>query len=319
VAIVLYEAYAKMSGRLARNHYALYDYARVVMTKIAPVDAFYVGLIHAGTKVRFPYSFDGAQHDDSDTHTIGRDGLTAWLMANKKTYRFDLDGGYLLNGGVSFGDVRKRSADAVTVPLLSRSLEGSEVFGMVSMQTYESGAYNGEAVAAFEWLADVIARVLSREQEDRDALADLKLDAGGELGSEFLTSDQVVEYLVEQVGEVRRRAERALGDPAMTADAARVALAGMTADCLRIQADLVEMTLLVDDQPTLRFNALTPAEQTIAVLLADGLSNQAIAEQLRPTSINTVKTHLKNIAAKYRMSRRSEIAADVGRHLGKTR
>ncbi|MFC9689127.1 LuxR C-terminal-related transcriptional regulator [Kribbella sp. NPDC056951] len=295
----------------------MYDYARVVMTKIAPVDAFYVGLIHAGTKVRFPYSYDGTQHDDSDTHTIGRDGLTAWLLLNKRTYRFDLDGGVLLNGGVSFGDVRRRSADAVTVPLISGTLEGPQVFGMVSMQSYESGVYNGEAVAAFEWIAEVIGRVLSREQEDRDALTQLKLGTDGTLDSDFLTSDQMVEYLVEQVGEVRRGAEQALDEGSPTLDRACAALADVRVACLRIQAELVEMTLLVDDRPTLRFKTLTPAEQTIAVLLADGLSNQAIAEQLRPTSINTVKTHLKNIAAKYGMSRRAEIAADVIKHLGK--
>jgi DNA-binding NarL/FixJ family response regulator len=316
VAVVLYEAYTKMSGPLAGNHYALYDYARVVMTKIVPVDAFYVGLIHAGTRVRFPYNYDGAQHDDSDTHTIGRDGLTAWLLTNKRTYRFDLDGGILLNGGIGFGDVHKRSADAVTVPLMSRALDGTEVFGMMSMQSYESGVYNGEAVAAFEWIADVIGRVLSREQEDRDALAELRPGSDEAPGEDFLTSDRMVEYLSEQVGQVRRRAEQALGESGITFDQARGVLTEVTTDCLRIQAELVEMTLLVDDRPTLRFNTLTPAEQTIAVLLADGLSNQAIAEQLRPTSINTVKTHLKNIAAKYGMSTRAEIAADVNKHLG---
>ncbi|TDD60665.1 LuxR family transcriptional regulator [Kribbella antibiotica] len=316
VAIVLYEAFKKMSGSLVGNHYALYDYARVVMTKIAPVDAFYVGLIHAGTRVRFPYNYDGARHDDSDVHTIGRDGLTAWLLANKRTYRFDFDHGFLLNGGIGFGDVHKRSADAVTVPLLSRTLDGSEVFGMMSMQSYEPGVYSGEAVAAFEWIAEVIGRVLAREQEDRDALGVLNSGTGDALGDDFLTSDQMVEYLVEQIGAVRRRAEQVLDDAGMTVDRARGVLADVTTDCLRIQAELVEMTLLVDDRPTLRFNTLTPAEQTIAVLLADGLSNQAISEQLRPTSINTVKTHLKNIAGKYGMSTRAEIAADVVKHLG---
>lgn len=52
-------------------------------------------------------------------------------------------------------------------------------------------------------------------------------------------------------------------------DLARGVLSEITADCLRIQTELVEMTLLVDDRPTLRFQkaalagleALEPAER----------------------------------------------------------
>ncbi|MEU4194864.1 helix-turn-helix transcriptional regulator [Kribbella sp. NPDC026611] len=316
VAVILYEAYAKISGRMGRNHYAMYDYVRVVMSKITTVDSFYVGLLHGGNRVRFPYSFDGHLHDDSDSHTFGQHGLTAWLLVNKKTYRYSMDRGALLSKGVSFGDVRKVSEDAVAVPMLRPSSDGEEVFGMLSMQSYAAGTYNNDAVSALEWLTDIVARVLMREREDRDALSDLRLNISEELQSTFLTSDHIVEYLVEQVGEVRRKVEDAVNDDSEALGGLRAVLQDVILDCRRIQAELVELTLTADDRPTQRFMSLTPAEQTIALLVADGLSNQEIADELSPTSVNTVKTHLKSISAKYGMSRRNQIASDVRRHLG---
>ena len=318
VAIILYEAYAKLSGRTGRDHYTMYDYLRVVMSKIAPVDAFYVGLIHGGNRVRFPYSFDGDTHDDTDSHTIGKSGLTAWLLENKTTYRYAMDQGELLNKGISFGDVRKVSADAVTVPLIRSGFDASqEVFGMLSMQTYRSNVYSNDAVSALEWLSRIVSRVLLREREDRDALTDLRVNIGEKSSDAFLTSDQVVEYLIEQVGEVRRQAEKSLADGEARLDAYQEVLSSIVLDCRKIQADLIEMTLSADDRPTQRFLSLTPAEQTVAVLAAEGLSNQKIADRLRPTSIHTVKSHLKSIALKYGMGQRSQIAADVNAHLGR--
>ncbi|WIX91321.1 hypothetical protein [Amycolatopsis sp. DG1A-15b] len=50
-------------------------------------------------------------------HSFGANGPTAWLLKHRQTYRFSYDNGAVLNAGVSFGDVHRRSADAVTVPL----------------------------------------------------------------------------------------------------------------------------------------------------------------------------------------------------------
>ena len=45
------------------------------------------------------------------------------------------------------------------------------------------------------------------------------------------------------------------------------------------------------------FNQLSKAEQQVAILLKDGLSNTKISEELK-LSINTVKSHIKNIYLK---------------------
>jgi DNA-binding NarL/FixJ family response regulator len=317
VAVILYEAYARISGRTGRDHHFLYDYVRVVMSKITTVDSFYVGLLQGGDRVRFPYAFDGRLHPDPDSHSFGQSGLTAWLLENKRTYRFATDGGALLHQGMPFGDVHKPSADAVTVPLIRCTSGAAEVFGMLSMQSYTAGVYTEEAVTALEWLAELVARLLLREQEDREALFELKLTIEDDLESSVLTSDQLVGSVFEQLGEIHRTAEELVADAEATPDQLRAVLRRLGERCQRIQTELIEMTLLADDGPTRRFTSLTPAEQTIAVLIADGLGPQQIADELRPTSMRAVRTHLRNIAVKYGMSQRAQIAADVRRHLSK--
>jgi DNA-binding CsgD family transcriptional regulator len=53
---------------------------------------------------------------------------------------------------------------------------------------------------------------------------------------------------------------------------------------------------------------LTPSEQRVARLVADGLSNQSIADDLL-ISRYTVETHLKRVFQKLHFSSRLELAA----------
>lgn len=64
------------------------------------------------------------------------------------------------------------------------------------------------------------------------------------------------------------------------------------------------------------FRTLTAAEQGVAVLLSSGLTNEKIARVLG-ISPHTVKTHVRNILAKYRMSGRATVADDVRKHLAR--
>jgi hypothetical protein len=117
--------------------------------------------------VRYPYGYDSGEFDDPATHTYGPNGQTAWLLKHQQTYRFAYDNGDVLDAGVPCGDISKQSADAVTVPLFRQT---GQLFGMVSMQSYAPDSYDDNAVRAFEWLAEMVARVLAREDEDRKAL-----------------------------------------------------------------------------------------------------------------------------------------------------
>ena len=49
-------------GLFRADHYGLYDYVRFVVAKIATVDAFYVGLLHGSTRVRYPYGYDDGRY-----------------------------------------------------------------------------------------------------------------------------------------------------------------------------------------------------------------------------------------------------------------
>jgi LuxR family maltose regulon positive regulatory protein len=60
--------------------------------------------------------------------------------------------------------------------------------------------------------------------------------------------------------------------------------------------------------------ALTPKEQKVLHLLAEGFSNVAMAERLF-VSETTVRTHLRNISAKLRASNRTQAVA-IARQLG---
>lgn len=59
------------------------------------------------------------------------------------------------------------------------------------------------------------------------------------------------------------------------------------------------------------WSSLTESERRVAALVADGLSNPEIAEQL-VVSRETVKTHLANIFAKLGVTSRRELAQEPG-------
>ncbi|MGY1503553.1 LuxR C-terminal-related transcriptional regulator [Streptomyces sp. QTS52] len=314
-AAFLHEAYHKITTGFGNDHYGLYDYVRAVTGKFAHFDSFYIGLLHGTNRVRFPYGFEGGRFDDPVSHTFGPNSPTAWLLRNRQIYRFGYDNGAVLQAGVAFGDLGRPSADAITAPLFR--FEGTtrgRIFGMVSMHSYRAGAFDDNAVRAFGWLADLVARVLTREAEDADALR--LLPAGGDATPQALTSDHVVEYLASRVAALREIALEDTEQKDASPSAPHDRLKRIVRACEQIQSELIEMTLRTDDGPERRFLSLTPAEQRLALLLVDGLNNQRLAEELG-VSQNTVKSHLKAICRKYGMDHRSRIADDIRRHLAR--
>jgi DNA-binding CsgD family transcriptional regulator len=311
-AAFLREAYHKIKGQFANHHFGMYDYVRATAGKLAPFDSFYIGLMHGANRLRFPYGWEGGRYDDPASHTYGPNGPTAWLLRHRQTYRFAYDNGASLHAGISFGDVERLSADVVTVPFFR--YEGStrgRIFGMMSMHSYQTGVFDDNTVRAFEWLAGLVARVLTREAEDSEALH--ALPPGGPVAPETLTSDHVVEYMASRLAEIRVIA-REIGRSGQVADGARDGSERIAGICEQAQSELVEMMLRIDEGPERRFTGLSAQEQRVALLLVSGLSNSQLAGELG-VSPNTVKTHLKNICRKYGMDNRTQIAEDVRRHL----
>ena len=308
-AIILREAFHKIEALDRADHHGLYDYVRGVACKLARVDTFYVGFLQGSNRVRYPYGYDGGRFDDPATHTYGPNGQTAWLLKHRQTYRFAYDDGAVLNAGVPCGDTSKQSADAVTVPLFRH---GGQLHGMISMQSYQPDSYDDNAVRAFEWLAEMVARVLNREVEDRDAL---RLLPAGDDTPDVLTSDHVMEYLSNRIASLRTTAAEALEAGEM-AEAVRVHLEALIRSAEQTQSELIEMMLDVDEGPERRFTALTPAQQGVALLLVEGYDNDQLATELG-ISLNTVKSHLSTILRKYELDSRAQVADDVRRYLAR--
>ncbi|MEU8221831.1 LuxR C-terminal-related transcriptional regulator [Kribbella sp. NPDC048915] len=312
-AIILREAYHKIEALFRSDHYGLYDYVRVVAGKIAHVDAFFVGFLQGSSRVRYPYGYDDAQYVTPDTHIFGPEGQTAWLLKHRHTYRFAYDNGATLHAGIPLGDAGRRSKDAVTVPIFRPAKDGpDQLFGMLSMQSYTPNSYDDNAVRAFEWLCEVVQRVLTREGEDREALRRLP---AGDVGPNLLTSDHVMEYLTHRVAAIRETAVEALGEPDVST-AVQTHLDRIVDAAEHIQSELIEMLMDTDEAPERRFTSLTKAQQAVALLLADGLDNDQLAAELG-VSLNTVKTHLSAILRKYGFRSRSQVADDVRKYLAR--
>lgn len=313
-AIILREAYHKIQSLYRGDHYGLYDYVRAVAGKIARVDTFYVGFLHGTNRVRYPYGYDSGRYLDPDTHNFGPNGQTAWLLKHRQTYRLAYDNGAVLRSGIPIGDVSRASADAVTVPIFRAGDGGTDrLFGMLSMHSYEPNSYDDNAVRAFEWLSALVARVLTREGEDAEALR--RLPAGDE-GPELLTSDHVMEYLGHQIASLRAIAVEAMAEPEAAGATIQGHLGRLVRATEQIQSELMEMMLDTDEGPERRYTSLTKAQQGVAVLLVDGLDNDQLAAELG-ISLNTVKTHLSAILKKYGMVNRAQIADDVRKYLAR--
>jgi DNA-binding CsgD family transcriptional regulator len=65
-------------------------------------------------------------------------------------------------------------------------------------------------------------------------------------------------------------------------------------------------------RPQLGWHSLTPTERTVALLVAEGLSNPQVGERLY-ISYRTVQTHLAHIFAKLDIASRAQLAAEVTR------
>lgn len=75
----------------------------------------------------------------------------------------------------------------------------------------------------------------------------------------------------------------------------------------RMLEEFRRLSRLVPDIPAEESVSLTPREQEVLALAAQGASDQEIAEKL-VISIHTVKSHMRNILAKLHMSHRHEAA-----------
>lgn len=307
-AAILRDAQKDLANQIAVAHWDFYRAFREWMARITVVDAFYIGLFHGVDRILFPYHFDGNDLDDEPgSMPILPNGVSAWVRDNLRTYRYSFDNGAVLRQSKPFGDVTRVSADVLCAPLFRAPSDTLEVLGVASIQTYTPNTYDEETVAAFEWLCSVVARLLTREEEDQRSAA--------VLGDSVLAPpDNVIAAVVRDLGLMRRRIDGILNQPAITDREYRATLEHLGAETARLQAETAELVLHSHRAAEGRFRTLTRREQDVALLLVKDLSNAQIAAGLR-LSERTVKIHVGNILRKYAARQRASVIAELRRYL----
>ena len=274
---------------------------RAAVASLAALDAFYVGFFRGDSTLVIPYSEDGGRFDGVDVQHYGRGGLSAWIRASGRTYRFVEDGGRLLRKGVPLGDADQPTRDAVVVPLLDPA--SGDVVGMMAFQSWTPDTFGDEAVAAGEWLARALVSSLARDDDDVEAL-DLYAVYPDLDSARFTDTDRLLPQLALRLDELRL----ALREAAESSTAAEDLVDDAYHLCARLQDEVVAALLSGAPEPAASpYAALTARERQIAELIADeGLTNAQIASRL-VLSEKTVKGHVSGILRKFGVSQRSAI------------
>jgi DNA-binding CsgD family transcriptional regulator len=297
------------------NHHALFDYWRFAMGTLCTVNAFYVGFYREGRKIVYPYTFDDTLHTDKyvwpEVFSYGPKGQAAWILQHRRPYTYGSDNGLLLRHGVAFGDEKRMSADAVTVPVFESPSPAAPVIGLASIQSYKPHSYTDEHVRAFEWTARSVATVLFREREDASNRAELATpDPASE--SEHLSVVEVVQDVSELLRALHRDICRVVESvPAGHPELARLVTA-LRHRCEQGQTETMDLIARPSVQAESLLNSLSSKEREIALLIArGGMTNKEIAAEVFVTE-STIKGHVSRILRKLGVEQRSGIAAKLG-------
>lgn len=302
VVDVLRLADRRLKATSADDPYGACATIRRALTALAPVHTCYVGFYRDDHTLLIPYEFSNGAEQGGDLSLFGPGGLSHWVRASGRAYRFAQDHGRLCLAGVpSVG--APAVEDAIAVPIFNSMT--SAVVGILAVEATEPDVFGDEFVKAMEWLARAAAMHIDLGQRGPNAAL---YQAFPGLDSTAVTSP--LEILQRATQHLNQIAEglRAI-DPA---DELVTQLDQLEQQCRRGATDLSMMALrLAEDvmpQRTHLIDQLSPREREIAELIAhESLSNAAIAQRLS-ISEKTVKTHVGGVLRKLGLRQRSELA-----------
>nr|WP_246242135.1 LuxR C-terminal-related transcriptional regulator [Flexivirga aerilata] len=294
------------------RHATRYAICRTTISALTRVDSFYIGFYRDEDTLFIPYIYDHDEFISPDIGVFSKQGVSYWVRASKRPYRYQDDNGARLANAIPFGDETEVSHDAVVVPLFDTG--SGDVAGLMSIQSLEPDVYDDQVVRALDWLARALMHSFARDAAERDQL-DL-YSIYPELNSADLRNE------LDLIGEVNVRLDRlhnairALADkatsqsPAMVEDTGRLQLL-----CEELQIEIGDLVGRLQrkapDGPDPKAG-LTSREAEIAELIArEGLSNAELADRLH-ISQKTVKTHVGNVLRKLGVAQRSAIAWTLG-------
>jgi DNA-binding CsgD family transcriptional regulator len=281
---------------------------------IADVETFYVGLYQGDNTLIMPYIFSGGEDLGPDTSRFGKGGMSRWIRASAKPYRYADDDGRLFHGGVPLGDGTP-SRDVVVVPMFDA--DGRTVIGLVNAQSLESDAFDSVFVSVMEWLS--LALALSLSNGALSTSRSLLYRHFPELDSGRLDSPVDLLHAATDRLDALAQAVGALRSRAATLDTSQLEkeLDGLWDQCRAAGADLAMMAVRTPPSPQQAgLETLTPREREVAELIVeDSPSNAAIAQRLY-ISEKTVKVHVSSILRKLGLQQRAELVWLMGPNTG---
>ncbi len=298
---VLRDADRRLRGTRRGDRPSVYRICRISMSALALVDSFYIALIRDESTNIFPYTFDRGEYVDPDILPYRPGGLTHWIKASRRTYRWRDDNGALLDRGVPFGAEADLSRDALVTPLTDP--DTGDAIGMMSVQSYTADTFTAEHETALEWLALAAMLTISRDEQDRDR-ADLYA-VYPELDTAAITDiADLAGHLWVRLGDIRAALAEWSQRSGQPTDPQ---LARIIQMCEDLQTETAEAGRTTAPPTDTDWPALTERESEIVRLIAEERSNRDIAALLH-LSEKTVKAHVTNILRKFGATQRSAVA-----------
>jgi DNA-binding CsgD family transcriptional regulator len=297
--------------------YQLYERLHQLAAELAPVEAFYVCLYSEPDETLFfVYNYDGDVYDEPATVPLGK-GPTSWVVRHRQPFILEEKTEERQRAGIRFGDHEKRSRSAVHVPLMAYDSTGEQVLlGVLSAQSYTEGVYGRRFVGALQWLADRAAALLQQRIERTAASAERAAAADSAITFRQRTLAlseafvQVLKTLTKDIEALRPLLPKE--DTGLRRAVDALCRAGYRAQTEANQFPLQQQQVRGRWQPpappiNTSLIELTERERDIALLVAEGLTNRKIGEQLF-ISPDTVKFHVANILKKLEVGNRADIA-----------
>ncbi|MFG3257445.1 LuxR C-terminal-related transcriptional regulator [Streptomyces sp. NPDC048172] len=283
---------------------------RRAATAIGPVETFYVGLYQGDNTLVMPYIFSAGEHLSADTSRFGKGGMSHWIRANAKPYRYAYDDGRRCHVGAPMGD-GVLSRDVVAVPMFGP--EDDTVIGMVNTLSPLPNVFDDTFVTALEWLAQALALSLEgsarRPERERLYRGFPELDPSRlDFPTDMLhTATDCLDEVALAVETLQSRVDLLDGTQL------REELGRIKDQCRLVGTELAMMVLKIPmPQDRTYPETLTARKREIADLIAhESMTNAMIGRRLF-ISEKTVKAHVSNILRKLGIRQRSELVWFLG-------
>lgn len=305
-AYALRHLYFRLQSTLPGDGLARYRYCYSAVRNLMPVDTFYFGWYQPGNRLSLPFCIVDSRFSGPDVQVYGPHGMSAWIAASRRTYRWSHDNGRMVLE--SYPRDADDTRDALITPLVSQ--KSGEVVGMMGMVSSRSGAYDDRCVALAEWIAKALM-VVTDANDETSELLDLGALFPGSAGAVLSDTAAVLDSVQVQLVGIRSIIEGIEEVPELPPDAARLAEKAVSA--LASAQDFIQRTVEENPaEPVDEFAHLSAREREVAMLIGrDKLSNAELAARLS-ISENTVKKHVSSVLRKLGVARREGIPAVNG-------